>query len=229
MEGTACLIALMVASSISFLRLLVLMICSMSFLLSMMIGDDEIEKYLLLASSHDGSLSLQVMFSPVRVVCANTLSAALNRNSNRTFIKHTINYKNKIAQARQLLGLTESYYAQMEIQFNKMLEAEMTKLEAEKFIEKLIPARDEDGEIKLSKVLENQRADILNLFSNGIGIKGTDNVNTRWAAYNAVTEYVDHHRATRIVGGANADETRMETILWNSGAGMKQRAFEMLS
>ena len=36
---------------------------------------DEIEKYILLSHSHDGSLAVRVGFTPIRVVCANTLNA----------------------------------------------------------------------------------------------------------------------------------------------------------
>jgi len=38
---------------------------------------DPIEKYILISNSHDGTLAIRVGYTPIRVVCANTLSMAL--------------------------------------------------------------------------------------------------------------------------------------------------------
>jgi hypothetical protein len=65
------------------------------------------------------------------------------------------------------------------------------------------------------------RAAITELFetaetNNLPGISGT-----KWSAYNAVTEYVDHHKNTR--GGADG---RLNSIWFGAGARMKEKALE---
>ena len=44
---------------------------------------DPVQQYLIGCTSHDGSIPFQLLFSPIRVVCQNTLSAALGMASNQ--------------------------------------------------------------------------------------------------------------------------------------------------
>ena len=48
---------------------------------------DVVKTYLLINTSHDGSVAIQASITPVRVVCANTLNLALGRTKKRDGIK----------------------------------------------------------------------------------------------------------------------------------------------
>ena len=69
--------------------------------------------------SHDGSASIQAMFTPIRVVCNNTLDAALQLSKNKISIRHTKNAKSRLNEGVRILGLVnqnvnvmkEVYYA----------------------------------------------------------------------------------------------------------------------
>ena len=127
------------------------------------IGDDIIEKYLLLTSSHDGSLALEARWTPTRVVCANTLGMALNeRTTNNIKIRHTQNYRTKVEEARNVLQLTDIYYSRMEEEFNRMLDAEFDHAKMTKLVEDLLPA---DG--TPSTRTKNIRNKIVELFYTG--------------------------------------------------------------
>ena len=56
---------------------------------SMKIGDDEIAPFLLLSTRHDGAGSVTARFTPVRVVCQNTLNYAIGKNGATYSISHT--------------------------------------------------------------------------------------------------------------------------------------------
>jgi phage/plasmid-like protein (TIGR03299 family) len=189
------------------------------------VGPDKISKYILLYTAHDGSQSLSVRWTPVRVVCANTLEFARGNCSQVFNIRHRANYKTKIDEAREVLEMTDHYYKQMEVQFNKMLDAKFSTGNMVGFLKDLFPV--EEGKIKRSTQTASKIVQMTELFETGIGHKEV--AGTRWAAYNAVTEFVDHHANYRAREGVDEDESRMNSIIFGGGHELKQKAFNLLA
>ena len=81
--------------------------------------DDLIEKYLFLTTSHDGSGSIIAAYTPVRIVCNNTLNCALNNMSNCLKIRHTESAQDKLKQAHQLMGITNKLAIELGEIFNR--------------------------------------------------------------------------------------------------------------
>ena len=82
------------------------------------LGGDLSATYIYVANSHDGSMAVTAAVTPIRIVCANTLGAALRQaehgaSAQRTFrFRHTGNLQTKFAEARQVLGMTINYQQQ---------------------------------------------------------------------------------------------------------------------
>jgi len=76
-------------------------------------NDDLIEQYLFLTTSHDGGGSITAAFTPVRIVCNNTLNAALHNHSNAFKIRHTANAKERLEEAHKLMGITNRLSSQL--------------------------------------------------------------------------------------------------------------------
>ncbi|RLC38848.1 hypothetical protein DRH27_01310 [Candidatus Falkowbacteria bacterium] len=201
------------------------------------VGPDKIDKYLVLATAHDGSLAVSVKWTPIRVVCNNTLSAAFSMYGNKkpqdcVSIRHTKNYKERISEAREVLGLTELYYERLEATCQKLFETPMITTEFKAFAKELLPDNKKDKETSkliAAPVTVNKRNEMLELFKNGTGIKGTAVANTRWAAYNAVTEYADHKGTVRVADTSDYGNARMKSIVWGSGSTLKKKALALLS
>lgn len=68
-------------------------------------GEDLIEKYLVFSMGHDGSKPITALFTPTRVVCANTLAVAMSNGSHKVFIKHTKSAHDRIEESAKLMGL----------------------------------------------------------------------------------------------------------------------------
>lgn len=112
-------------------------------------NDDLIDQYLFLTSSHDGSGSITAAFTPVRIVCNNTLNAALRNCSNVVRIRHTENAKERLSEAHKVMGMVNTAAPLIEQVFNAMAKVNITDKEVRKLIEKALCLNQETlGNIK---------------------------------------------------------------------------------
>ena len=90
--------------------------------------EDEVNPYLLLTNSHDGSGALKVMMTPVRVVCSNTLRMALRDKTQNVYsIRHTSSIHGKIDEGRKMLGIADMFYDSFSAEVNALMDKEITK------------------------------------------------------------------------------------------------------
>ena len=187
-------------------------------------GVDTINQFLLITNTHDGTGSLVIMLTPIRVVCQNTLNMALQQGSDYIWrVRHTGKKDEHLAAIQQVfMAANTAFYAWGE-QAAQLLDIEMTVDEAkEYFIDTLQLKRNEEtgdlatrGQGMLNKVVS-----LLAGNNNKLG----DMEGTAWAAYNAVTEYIDHH-ATELRNGDKSIK-RMESALFGPLARRKQAAWK---
>jgi phage/plasmid-like protein (TIGR03299 family) len=87
-------------------------------------GDDIANKFLLLSNTHDGNNSVQIKFTPVRVVCQNTLTIALSHGPNLRVL-HTQNVPERLKQAERLLGIVKKHFDDLGDAFKRMSSFQM--------------------------------------------------------------------------------------------------------
>jgi len=160
---------------------------------------DKVKTYLLINTSHDGSIAIQASITPVRVVCANTLNLALGAKRGKNAIKqsfkirHTQTAEGKIAVARETLGLANKYMDSFDLMAKAMIEKEITAQQFNDIILAAYPKPDSDkkGSIKKWETKVDLINDIYTGEFNGMI------ANTAWGAFNALTERLDWHRSAR--------------------------------
>jgi phage/plasmid-like protein (TIGR03299 family) len=191
--------------------------------------DDKTVKKILFFSSHDGSKAFTGMITPIRVVCQNTLNAALGKHTNAFKIKHTKNWKNKKEHAAKILGFSDAFFDDLQIVMDVLDSKEVDKTYLRGFTEALFPADEKD----IPKQTITRRETVSDLFYNGMGNLGK----TRWDLWNAVTEYTDHHANSRIRTSRYEDgksdeiverDARFERNMFGSGAALKQQSLNLL-
>jgi phage/plasmid-like protein (TIGR03299 family) len=166
---------------------------------------DKVKTYLLINTSHDGSIAIQASITPVRVVCANTLNLALggvgrkkNKGIKQSFkIRHTQTAQGKVQIARETLGLANAYMDAFDIMAKEMIEKEITAQDFNKIVLAAYPKPDSDKKVALTKW--TNKIDTINDIYTG-EFNGMI-ANTAWGAFNALTERLDWHRSAR--GGNN--------------------------
>lgn len=186
---------------------------------------EKIEKYLLFTNTHDGSSPIRMLFSPQRVVCANTLNMALSGGRNEgVSIRHTSSLEAKIQEAKRALGFATEYYKEFEQVANSMLLTPFTEAQMKNVVANMFKA---DEGCPVPTRTQNNRDLVMDLFK-GAG-KGMDTIkNTSWGAYQAVTEFADHHRSTRAVGETTEREAKLNSVWFGSSADMKASGLEFI-
>ena len=187
-------------------------------------GVDTINQFLLISNCHDGTGSVVIMLTPIRVVCQNTLNMALQSGSDFIWrIRHTGKKDTHLQKVLKIFAeANESFYAWGE-QAAQLLDIEMSLDEAkEYFIDTLQLKRNKetDNLATRGQGMLNKCVALLAGENNKVG----DMEGTAWAAYNAVTEYIDHH-ATELRNGDKSIK-RMESALFGPLARRKQAAWK---
>jgi phage/plasmid-like protein (TIGR03299 family) len=190
------------------------------------IGRDAINTFDLWVNRHDGSGCFELHRTNVRVVCANTWNAAIGKGRNRVFgVRHTVNVEQGAAQAINLLLSVDKAEKEEQAKAQRMAETLMTSSEAIHAFKSLLGIDRETFSEDIPAKTRTQLETLGHLFAQGAGNIGR----TRWDAFNAVTEFVDHFRSIRVSSGRNRSEVRFESVLTGSGDDLKARAFDLLA
>jgi phage/plasmid-like protein (TIGR03299 family) len=203
--------------------------------LGIQIGDDEAKTYLLVSNGHTGNKTLIIAPTTVRIACKNTLSMAeAQARYNRSkpglaggfTIKHFPNIHESVNQARTAFATVIRDHAATKAAWNRLADVPLTKQREADLMTAVFgrPGPDESDRAKaLRKTREERLAAIL--ASPTSQVRGTKD--TLFSAMQAVVEFVDHDRTTRTTEGGNADEARLVSATFGSGAEVKARAWEV--
>lgn len=159
------------------------------------IGDEKIDRYILLYNSHDGSSSIVAGLTNIRVVCNNTLQAALRNISNKVHISHVRGAKERLKEASRVMGISSEYTAAIKDIFSEMVDRKMTEGDYVDYYTKIfktdyIIAGKENKEA--STRLKNM-VNAATIFAMTHPTQLTaESQNTLWGAYNGISGYYNY-------------------------------------
>jgi len=189
---------------------------------------DRIEKYVLLVNGHDGGQAFRMFVTPIRVVCNNTLTAALGRasESEGVSVRHVGDKViERVEEAVRVLGIVNETYNALGAAFERFMRTPMPMESAAKYFRDVLAATG----IKDNGDHEEQRDRYLTGMRTELAVEQKrPGRGTLWGAYNAVTGFADHSLNTKESRDRTRRmERRFETAVWGRGAAMKARAFEV--
>ena len=161
-------------------------------------GGDQSATYIYVANSHDGSMAVTAAATPIRIVCANTLGAALRQaehgaNAQRTFrFRHTGNLQTKFAQARQVLGMTIDYQQQFKALADQFALEPISETALKQRVLRHLWVIDDDTGTRARTV--SARSSGCWRSSEAAGAPGDTTGNSpgsKWTAFNAIAEHLD--------------------------------------
>ncbi len=186
---------------------------------------DIVEPYLLAATSYDGSMSNTFKLTGVRVVCHNTITAAVgykgegqaeaDRDGAIIRIPHTEVVD--IDRVRVDLGITFDAWERFVFVQRKLARTVVSNEFVGKFLKALLPKAEDNKPVEGTRAYQTIEA----LYQGeGIGADLASSSGTAFGLLNAVTQFVDHTRGT--------DGKRLNSAWFGTGDGLKAKAMYLL-
>jgi phage/plasmid-like protein (TIGR03299 family) len=189
---------------------------------------DLIEQYLFLTTSHDGFGSITAAFTPVRIVCNNTLNAALRNHSNAIKIRHTASANDRLKQAHTLMGISQKIAGELEGLLNHWAQIKISDKEVKKLIQIAMSPNKEvlknlaNGKIdELSTTYTNIVDSVYEYALASPTQQMETTAGTVFGAYNAVTGYFQNVRNYK------DGEAKFKSIMDGTAKQRAQTAFDL--
>lgn len=180
--------------------------------------EDTMDLNLLVKNSHDGSSALTFALLAERIACTNALPAAIAGAQRSWKISHTPNAQERVSLAVKAIHEAVGYQEKFQAVAQKMLDTDMVDAEFAKIVANLWKV-DPEATGKVADRKRETQAEVIRLYKESPTLEGIRG--TRWAGYNALTEYLDHFRpvkgqedVARAEGALDGPNVRVKANLW---------------
>jgi phage/plasmid-like protein (TIGR03299 family) len=178
---------------------------------------DEVEKFVLLSHGHDGSLAVRVGFTPIRVVCANTLALAHGCDASKLIrLKHTKDLQQNLENVRDVMNLANQQFEATAEQYRLLARKSINQADLRRYVKKVLKV--DDGS-KISTRTQKIIDEIIGRCESGKGNDLPSVRGTYWTAYNGVNEWLAYER------GHN-QQNRLNSLWFGDSANVNRFALE---
>ncbi len=194
-------------------------LCQLGLENTEIVKNDEIAKFALLSNGHDGKLAVHFGFTPIRVVCANTEAMARGSQASKLIrVRHHRFVKNNVEKLRDIMNLANQEFETTAEQYRFLASRSINSSDLEKYVKIVLDVQGKEDD-DISTRTKNIIGTIEELFVDGQGNDLPQVACTYWAAYNAVTEYLNYTK------GRNA-ENRMDSLWFGQNGNLSHKALD---
>lgn len=182
------------------------------------VSGDRVDSFILLSNSHDGTMCVRAGFTPIRVVCANTLAAAHgNAGSKLLRVRHTASLQDTLAKIGEVMDLARREFSASMEQYRALAARHINATDLRKYVKQVFNAAEDEKAI--SGKMQNILSDAIRRAEVGLGNEIPLVRGTLWAAYNGITESLGWR-------GRSADK-RMNSLWFGNAADTSRRALDL--
>ena len=152
---------------------------------------DEVQNYILVVNSFDGSGSVKICVTPIRVWCQNKINIAFRKAKSTYSLRHTTNVETRIdliAQAQDVLGIAHEYTVRLSEFAEELAKKEVDDFQLKSILNGLFPVTEKSSELQKRRAEESKEAFYICYAAPDLDrFRGT-----AWGVVNAVADLVDH-------------------------------------
>jgi phage/plasmid-like protein (TIGR03299 family) len=186
---------------------------------------DEVDRFLLLSNTHNGTQALRVGLTPVRVVCQNTLAQAYSDDDSQLLrIVHHKKIKDTLKMVQDAVNVANRRFEASAEQYRELARHQVNKDDLSKFVVEVFFNNYDPDQTKWTNrqatAVQEMDQTIHRLFESGTGNNLKHVRGTWWAAYNAVTEYLTYD------GDKEETDKRLDSLWFGSNASINDDALD---
>lgn len=184
---------------------------------------DPVNRSMVMMTSFDCSYAVIGRSISTRFFCENQLPT-----SGRVFsFKHTTFVNDRLSLAMRMLSGSIAEIDQFDSLMRRFTKIRVTDDQAMQWFDDLI-GQPKAGSKRSETRFDNVRAEFVRLLNEGRGAQLSGVRGTAWGVLNALTEYVNHGRSTKVKPGRTESEVRFEAVNFGSGDKLMQRGVKAL-
>lgn len=186
---------------------------------SEIVPGDEVQKFILLSNSHDGKTAIRVGYTPIRVVCVNTLAFAhQHKESQLLRIRHTRSAKSNLDNVRDIMDNINAGFEATAEQFRFLASRDFHQGSVRQYVKTMLGVEKKpEGDLKtrtlntintVLRTIHGPKQDMP-------GVRGT-----WWAAYNGYNEWLNYERG-------RTTNNRLESLWFGQAGTDNNRALQL--